>query len=165
MAWKSNASFPNNMATGWWQTDPSGNPRKFSAMWDLQQQAVIDRLVEKIITVFRSYEDTSLPFTFAGYMIDVFKLTGDFYRWDVPSSSNILVNLSYWTGANSSLVHDSITHEYATYTDGMAAYYKRLNTRMKQEFPAAKWITEQYFIYNQSITYDDGIIQIKNRAD
>ncbi|OOP57492.1 MAG: hypothetical protein AYP45_03110 [Candidatus Brocadia carolinensis] len=162
MAWKSNDSFPNNMATGWFYKDSIGNPTKFNAMWDLQQQAVIDMLVEKIIEIFHSYEDTSLPFTFAGYILDKTELTGDFQYWN--NGANKQATLAYWTGSDSSVMHSGITHNYSTYTEAMVAYLKKLNTRMKQEFPNAKWILGPWSLYYER-NNDEWVNQIKNRYD
>ncbi|MCE7912295.1 MAG: hypothetical protein DYG84_11265 [Candidatus Brocadia sp. AMX3] len=163
MVWKSYEPFPNNLATGWF----FGNPSIISIMWDFQQQAVIDEVVEKAITLFRSYEDTNLPFTFAGLADDVGIFTGPFFYWD---NDNIQVTLAHWTGVDSGLVHSNITHEYATYTEGMAAYYKQLTARMRQEFPDAKWIMEPARLYdNRNTIYnwyiDEWIDQVKDRAD
>ncbi|MCK6468364.1 MAG: LamG domain-containing protein [Candidatus Brocadia sinica] len=158
MAWKSNDPFPNNLATGWFQ----GTSTQFCAMWDFQQQAVIDMVVEECINLFHSYEDTNLPFTFAGYMIDVPALAGAFWRWE--NNKNVFTRLSYWTGTESGLVHGAITHEYATYEDGKAAFFKQLNNRMRQEFPDAKWIVEPYYLYKTN-AQDEWIYQIKDRYD
>lgn len=141
MVWKSYAPFPDNLASGWFQ----GTSTKFSAMWDFQQEAVIDVVVEECIRMFHDYEDASLPFTFAGYMDDEPSLNGIFYRWE--ENSNSVTSLSYWTGTESGLLHDTITHEYATHQDGKAAFFKKLRERMQQEFPGSKWIVEPYSMY------------------
>ncbi|KXK25427.1 MAG: hypothetical protein UZ01_03358 [Candidatus Brocadia sinica] len=152
MTWKSYAPFPGNLATGWFLTST-----KFSALWDFQQQAVIDMVVEKVITMFHDYEDADLPFTFAGYMDDEPSLNGIFYRWE--SNGNKVTPLSYWTGEESGLVHDNITHEYATYQDGKAAFFKKLKERTLAEFPNAKWIITPYSVYWGFINH------IKDRTD
>ncbi|GAN31511.1 hypothetical protein [Candidatus Brocadia sinica] len=141
MVWKSYDTFPYNLASGWFQ----GTSTKFSAMWDFQQQAVIDMVVEKIMTMFHDYEDASLPFTFAGYMEDEPSLNGIFYRW--VKNRNSVTSLSYWTGIESGLKHDAIVHKYATYQEGKAAFFKKLRERMLQDFPDAKWIGEPYSMY------------------
>src|SRR3990167_6091184 len=168
MAWKSNDPFPNNMASG-----PFSSSTIFVAMWDFQQQAIIDEVVEKCMTLFHSYEDAvgptsvAYPFTFAGYMIDEPKLIGDFYRWSTNTNSDVPTDLTYWTGKNSSLIHGTITHEYATYSEGMAAFYKKLNTRMKEDFPDAKWILQPWRIYNATGfgTWAEWVYQISGRSD
>ena len=161
MAWKSTDAFPNNLAPSSW----SGST-KFAPVWDFQQQAVIDKVVEKEIELFRTFESTSLPFTFAGYMKDETRLMGSFYTWDSGQNKEVAARLSQWTGTDSGLVHGTITHEYATFDEGMVAYYKKLNSRMKQEFPNAKWILEPYRIYNSVGVYsEEWIKSIKDRAD
>ena len=51
-------------------------------MWDIQQQRVIDMIFEAEIDVYKSFEDASLPFTFAGYMLDITRLDGGFRYWN-----------------------------------------------------------------------------------
>src|SRR3990170_5124335 len=155
MVWKSNDLFPDNLATG---NHSTGASTQFSVMWDFQQQAVIDEVVEKIINLAKSYEDTSLPFTFGGYIINEPKLAGEFYRLD-EKGDNVPVGLSYWTGADSGLVHGAITHEYATYSEGRAAFYKQLFKRTREEWPYMKVMMAPYDIYQGWI---DGI---KDRED
>ncbi len=158
--WKSMDTFPNNMATGWWSSETS-----FGVLWDFQQQAVIDYVVEQFISLVKSYEDTNLPFTFGGYMVDVPRLSGDFNIYDANKSNlNTGVTLSYWTGSDAGLVHGTITHEYATYTEGNAAFRKQLNTRIRQEWPDAKCIFEPDWLYSTS-KLDEYIYSIKDRTD
>ncbi|MBM2817918.1 MAG: hypothetical protein HW401_508, partial [Parcubacteria group bacterium] len=157
MAWKSNDAFPNNMATGY----PSGST--FSVVWDWQQQAVIDKVVEGIIAMAHKYEaaagDPGYPFTFAGTADDTGALTGEFALAGVAQ-----VSLAYWTGSDSSLLHSGITHEYATYSDGRAAYFKKLRQRMKEEFPNAKFILEPARIYHAN-WIEELVRHIKDRVD
>src|SRR5574337_1225790 len=158
MVWKSYDPFPNNLASNWWDSGTTFRP-----MWDFQQQAVIDEVVENEIALFKSIEDQNLQFTFAGYIIDVVRLSGAFWRWE--NNSNQMTDLSYWTGSDSGLIHGTIMQEYATYTDGMAAYYKKLNTRMRQEFPGAKWILEPWKIYSPVVDTDEWVHEVSARAD
>ncbi|MGQ3685687.1 MAG: WD40/YVTN/BNR-like repeat-containing protein, partial [Candidatus Loosdrechtia sp.] len=160
MVWKSNDPFPYNLATGY---NPAGDPAKISVMWDFQQQAVINEAVEKIVSLVKSYEDHGLSFTFGGYIINEPKLSGGFYRLD-EEGDNIPVGLSYWTWADSGLVHGTITHEYATYSEGMAAFYKKLRSRLAREFEDAKWIVQPTELYSES-NNNEWIYQIKDRAD
>ncbi|GAB60775.1 MAG: hypothetical protein DWB56_10525 [Candidatus Jettenia sp.] len=160
MVWKSNDPFPSNLATGY---HPSGASTKFSVLWDFQQQAVIDEVVEEIIRTAKMYEDPNLPFTFGGYIIDEPKLAGGFYRLN-EKGDNEPVPLSYWTGMDSGLVHGAITHDYATYTEGVAAFYKKLRTRMAEEFKNSKWIVRPTWLYNE-VDNNEWIYQIKDRAD
>ncbi|MBW7941669.1 MAG: hypothetical protein H3C64_04545, partial [Candidatus Kuenenia stuttgartiensis] len=160
MVWKNHEPFPYNLATGY---HPAGSSEQFYVMWDFQQQAVIDEVVENIISLAKSYENPGLPFTFGGYIIDEPKLAGEFYRLD-ETGNNISVDLSYWTGADLGLVHGAITHEYATYSEGMAAFYKKLRTRISQEFTNSKWIVQPTLLYSESDN-DEWIYQVKVRAD
>ena len=155
MAWKSTDAFPNNLATGWFD----GAADRPYAQLDFQQQAVVDYAVEKIVLAARSFENTSIGFSFAGVMFDVPRLKGDFHVWP-----NTWVNMSYWTGSDSSLLHGGITHEYATYQDGLAAFFKKLKTRIKQAFPNSKLIHEPYKLYRDDWD-DEWIKQIKDRTD
>ena len=153
-------TFPDNIASGLFHSASN-----FAICWDFQQQAVIDYVVEQFISLAKSYEDTSLPFTFGGYMVDVPRLSGDFNIYDANKSNlNTGVTLSYWTGSDSGLVHGTITHEYATYTEGNAAFRKQLNTRMRQEWPDARCIFEPYWLYSTS-KLDEYIYSIKDRTD
>lgn len=167
MAWKTNTAWPNNLATGYFN---SGTSSSFNSVWDFQQQAVIDEVVEKEITLFHNYEDAGLPFTFAGHITDVTVFTGELFNWPVGSSSQSQYTMAQWTGTDSCILHGTITHEYTSYTEGMVAYYKQLNTRMQQDFPAAKWIVDPARIYDPQNTIfdwhvDEYVYQIKDRAD
>ena len=67
--------------------------------------------------------------------------------------------MTYWTGSESSLVHDGIIHEYSTHSEAKVAFYKQLNARIKNEYPDAKWIIEPWTFYG------DWISTIKDRPD
>ena len=143
MVWKGYEDFPFNLATGYHSPD---NPSKFSVMWDFQQQKVIDEVIEKIIRTIKRYEDEDLSFTFGGYLFDEPKLAGEFYTVD-EKGNNTPVSLSYWTDEDSGLVHSAITHEYETYTEGRAAFYKQLFKRTREEWPDMKIVTVHDDIY------------------
>ncbi|BBO17721.1 conserved hypothetical protein [Candidatus Brocadia pituitae] len=160
MVWRSNDPFPHNLATGY---QHAGDAEKISVIWDFQQQAVIDEVVEQIIRLAKSYEGEGLPFTFGGYIMDEPRLEGEFYRLD-EKGKNIPVGLSYWTGTDSGLVHDTITHEYATYSDGKVAFYRQLRARLAEEFENPRWIVQPSVLYSEVDT-DEWIYQIKDRAD
>ncbi|MFO0792852.1 MAG: LamG-like jellyroll fold domain-containing protein, partial [Candidatus Brocadiaceae bacterium] len=162
MVWKSNDPFPYNLAPS---VFPELNPDRFTVVWDLQQQAVINELVDKIIRLFKSYENPNLPFTFMGYGLDVPRLNNEF-RY-LTSTGAVRTTLVHWTKTDSGLLHDNITHEYSSFTEGMYAFYKQLNNRMRQEFPNAKWIIEPARIYDGtgSVSGDEWVYSIKNRAD
>ncbi len=160
-AWKSMDAFPENLAPSWYYSGGT----QFRPAWDLQQQAVIDYLVPQIVATIKGYEDKSVGFTFGGCLYDIPTLSGEFVTWNAGSSTCNYVRLTNWTGADSSLIHDSITHEYSTYTEANAAFYKQLNTALKQEWPDAKWIIEPYFLYSSYWDMHDWVNQIKDRAD
>ncbi|MEK7233676.1 MAG: hypothetical protein AAB268_07665, partial [Elusimicrobiota bacterium] len=159
MVWKSNDSFPNNLASGWF----AGASTQFSTMWDFQQQAVIDEVIDIILnTHIPRYENSGLPFTFAGYQWDVPLLTGDFFYWN---SGMKRATLAYWTGIDSGLIHSGITHEYSTYSEGLAAFYKQLMARTRQKYPDAKWIIDPALIYDETYSYDEWVARVKSRSD
>ncbi|KAB2834092.1 MAG: hypothetical protein F9K48_07000, partial [Candidatus Brocadia sp.] len=160
MVWKSNDPFPRNLASGYFQ----GTSTSYNVEWDWQQQRVIDEVVERVIALVHSYEDTTLPFTFAGILIDVPSLRGEFNYWDSVTNTAKYTGLSYWTGSDSGLLHGTITHEYATYREGKAAYLKKLASRMKQEFPNAKWVVQPWRMYSTT-SIDEWVCGIKDRAD
>lgn len=61
------------------------------------------------------------------------------------SDAHFPVPISYWTGNDSCVLHSGITHEYATFTDGLVAYFKTIMSRARTELnPNAKWIIEPY---------------------
>ncbi|MBM2832963.1 MAG: hypothetical protein HW406_124 [Candidatus Brocadiaceae bacterium] len=160
-AWKSMDAFPHNLAASWYYN----NGTQFRPAWDIQQQAVIDYLVPLIVTTIKGYEDKNAGFTFAGTIYDIPTLSGEFVNWDTVKATYSYVNLTYWTGSDSSLIHDSITHEYSTFTEANAAFYKQVNAALKQEWPDAKWIIEPYSVYASYLDRNDWVYQIKNRAD
>lgn len=143
MVWKSNDTFPNNLATGWF----FGTSSVYALMWDFQQQAVIDMVVEGFVNMAKSYESSSLNFKFAGWMDDEPNLNGYFYTWDATNTVNVVRSIGYWTGTSSGLLHGTITHEYKSYADGKAAFYKRLRQRCREEFAETRWLVEPYNVY------------------
>lgn len=157
MVWKSRDAFPENLARGF----PSGSD--YSTVWDFQQQAVIDKVVDAIIAMARNYEaapgDPGYPFTFAGCMFDTAALTGEF-----AVQGRGVVSLAYWTGSDSGLLHDDIVHEYATYSDGKAAFFKQLRARMAREFPNTKFIIEPSRLYHDR-WIEELVYHLKDRPD
>jgi hypothetical protein len=140
------------LAEGWHYTND-----EFTAMWDFQQQSIIDYTVETIIAKIKSYENPSINYTFAGLMWDVPDLQGDFWTgWS--KSGGKFVDLSYWTGEDS-CVSSNHQHDYHTYSDGKAAFFKQLYQRVREEFPDAKFISEPFLIY------DRWIKEIEDRPD
>ncbi|MDN3515981.1 MAG: hypothetical protein NG747_16510, partial [Candidatus Brocadia sp.] len=159
---KSTDAFPNNLVPSYY----FGTSKKYSVVWDFQQQRVIDMVVEKIVDVVKSLEDRSLNFIFGGYIVDVARLRGAFAYWN--GTKNVPIYLDYWTGINSGVIHGTITHEYPIVDDGMAAYYKTLNNRLSAEFgEQVKWIIMPSHIYdasgNQNI--DEWLYEVEQRSD
>ncbi len=154
LCWKSLDPFPANLATGWFYND-----NEFDMKLDLQQQAVIDKVVDAILRKLSRLENKDLAFLFAGYAWDESNLDGSFYVKTPISGSYSPVNLSFWNGTETCILHDGITHEYATYSDGRAAFLKQLFTKTREIYPEMKVIMEPYSVW------DDWIKQIKNRPD
>lgn len=157
MVWKSNAAFPSNLATTFYY-----NGTDFGVMWDFQQQRVIDMVVDKIVQIALSYQDTG--FTFGGTMYDMARIDGHFVR---PAPGGYAATgLTYWTGTDSGLTHGSITHDYASFSDGKAAFYKTLNARLKSIFGTqVKWIINPGFIYSTTQYMDEWIYHAEPRSD
>ncbi len=154
ICWKSNEPFPANLATGWFYNDS-----EFDMKLDFQQQAVIDKVVDTILHKLPQFENKDSGFLFAGFAWDESNLDGSFWiKTPIPGSYSP-VTLSFWNGTESCFPHDGITHEYATYSDGRAAFLKQLFKRTRDIYPDMKIIMEPYSVW------DDWIRQIKNRPD
>lgn len=153
LVWKNSAiPFPHNIATGWWYNDHT-----FLVVYDFQQQIVIDEMVEAIVNKAKSFENPAINYSFGGLMWDVSDLKGDF--WTGPTSSGgQFINLIYWTGKDSCAAVGHM-HNYASYSEGRAAFFKKLYKRVREEFPWAKFISEPY------ILYDRWIKEIEGRSD
>lgn len=161
MIWKSTDPFPWNLASGYFQ----GGPGRYNVEWDWQQQRVIDEVVDKVMALVGTYEDTTLPFTFAGILIDVPSLRGEFNYWDSDAGVARYTELSRWTGSDSCLAqHPGATHNYPTYREGKAAYLKRLASKMKERFPRAQWVLQPWRIQSAT-SMDEWVDGIRNRAD
>ncbi len=154
LAWKSTAPFPGNIATGWFAG------ADFFPQPDFQQQAVIDHFVQAIVQYVKDRERPAHGFLFSGMTWDVPQLTGDFWT-GIAGPNGAQVNLKHWTGTDSSVLHPGITHEYATFSDGYAAFYKQLRQRLAAEFPDRhiSFMVEPY------APYRDWIAHVKDRAD
>jgi len=140
-AWKSLEPFPGNLAAGWYP-----RPGSFAPLPDVQQEAVVELMVEKILERIKALERPERGFTFKGLAWDVPQLTGDFWSGYMNTGGR-QVTLARWTGADAALLHPGITHEYATYSDGMAAFYKRIKARVREAYPDAAFIVEPYRPY------------------
>lgn len=153
----SSASFPNNLARAWFKT-----PNIFCIEPDYQQQKVIDYLVNHTLQWIDTLEDNEFNFKFAGFLWDVPQLTGDF--WDTIQTYQGInlgsqITLKYWTGRDAGSLYPGTYHNYPTYSDGKAAYYKQLFTRVREKYPNMKVFMEPYKIYESYIS------QIEQRPD
>jgi hypothetical protein len=154
LAWKSTDPFPANLATGWF------TGADFFPQPDFQQQAVIDTTVEAIVRYVGDRERPARGFLFAGMTWDVPQLTGDFWT-GIAGQGGEQVTLAHWTGSDSSVLHEGITHEYATFSDGYAAFYKQLRRRLAEQF-AGRPLT---FMMEPYAPYHDWIQGVAGRAD
>ena len=157
----STKEFPDNLATGWW-----GGSAKFEVLWDFQQQAVIDYVVGKIIKTAGTF--TGGNFNFAGYQFDVPDLAGCFYKWDSTKGGQTKTTLKAMTGSDSGIEHIGLngtkTKDFATYPDGLAAFFKQLMRETKKIYPNAKWIIDPARIYSTT-GYDEWVNGISQRQD
>ncbi|OGR49909.1 MAG: hypothetical protein A2X37_12020 [Elusimicrobia bacterium GWA2_66_18] len=153
--------FPDNLATGWWN-----GSNKFEVLWDFQQQAVIDYVVEKIIKTAGTFAGNN--FNFAGYQFDVPDLAGCFYKWDSTKGGQTKTTLKAMTGSDSGIDHIGLngtkTKDFAAYPDGLAAFFKQLMRETKKIYPNAKWIIDPARIYSTT-GYDEWVNGISQRQD
>jgi len=78
------------------------------------------------------------------------------------SKASFHIPISYWTGNDSCVLHDGITHEYDTFTKGVTAYYKKIMEEAKKINPQAKSIMEPYQLY---LYWVSGLNAIENPTD
>ena len=155
---KDNKPFPDNIATGWFT-----KPTTFSVEPDYQQQEVIDTLVNRIIKYAKSLERKENNFLFGGFAWDVPQLPGDF--WDAPqarggeSGGGRQITLSFWTGGDFAYKPEGVKFDYATYSDGHAAFYKQLYSKSRLVFPGSKFMIEPWMVW------DSWFALIKDRSD
>ena len=155
---KNNKSFPDNMATGWFN-----NPTSFCVEPDFQQQEVIDTLVNRIIKYAKSLENKENNFLCAGFAWDVPQLFGDF--WDAPQrrggagGGGNQITLSFWTGGDFAYKPEGVKFDYPTYSDGRAAFYIQLFNKSRKAFPGARFMMEPW------IVWDSWFAVIKDRPD
>jgi hypothetical protein len=138
LLWKSSASFPNNLATGWFRDDGS-----FMPLADFQQQKVIDYVVSESLSSVKNIEDKSKNFLFGGWAWDVPSLKGDLWS-SVQSGGGKQVDVSYWTGSCSGIQHPGLTQDYSCYADGKAAFYKKLFSETRKQYPNMKIYMEPF---------------------
>lgn len=175
MTWKNTGgTWPNNLANG--GLGSGTNYTRFAPFWDFQQQAAIDEVSSNILIAAANYASSNKAnMPFAGVYFDVPKLTGVFYADGTgsPATSGV-ITLAYWTGTDSGASHIGIdgttTKQYALYSDGMAAFYKKLIPDMKAIYPSAKWLIEPARVYkayisSQTWTLDEYVWNVSQRAD
>lgn len=158
MVWKGTSTFPQNLASG-----VMTSATDYNVMWDFQQQAVITKVITGIMAEATSFGSSTVPFTFGGVWFDEPKLMGGFYRWS--GGIAVFTDLVYWLGTNSALLHGTITHQYSTYSDGLAEFYKQLRGSMTASFSNAKWLIEPAKIYNATAGMDEYVSVASGRAD
>jgi hypothetical protein len=151
---KGNKPFPDNMATGWFTS-----PTSFSVEPDYQQQEVIDTLVNRILKYAKSLENKENNFLFGGFAWDVPQLPGDFWDAQQRGGGGHQITLSFWTGGDYVYKPDSVKFDYLTYSDGHAAFYKKLFSMSRKAFPGSKFMIEPYMIW------ESWFAQIKDRPD
>ena len=155
---KGNQPFPTNMATGWFSS-----AKVFSVEPDYQNQVVNEYLISRIIQYAKRLERKDRNFLFAGCAWDVPNLTGDFWdKMQAPGGKGgggRQVTLAHWTGSDSAYKAAGTTFQYATHSDGHAAFYRHLFTQTRAQFPEAKFIMEPYRIW------EDWLAKVKDRPD
>jgi len=152
-ALKNNGNFPGDLATGWFTSSHS-----FSVELDYQQNKVIVWAVDNILANVKAITSVNPKFHFGGFAWDVPDLSGDF--WPAPQGNgSYQIGLSYWLGKDSSALKGSSVHDYLTYSDGKAEFYKTLFKATLEKYPNAKFINQPYTIY------DSWIKKVKNRSD
>jgi hypothetical protein len=144
--------FPYNIATGWFFTKTTFNP-----ILDFQQQKVISYSIDSIINLIKKIVTQNPNFHFGGLAWDVPNLSGDFWNSIQPPGNQI--TLKTWTGGDFGIENLHVKHDYSTYSEGHVQYYKQIYSRIRHQYPNAKFIMEPYYIY------EDWISQIMNRPD
>ena len=159
LVWKSTQSFPYNLATGWWNT-----PSSFRGIYDFQQQSIIDERIEYQINRIKGLENKENNFLFGGFAWDVPHLHGDMWTGRqksnaYPTATGRQTSLTAWTGSNSGLLHEGITHEYDDYIESVAEFRKQL-------FAEAKKINQDLKIWYEPYHPYSGYVEVyQNRAD
>ena len=150
---KNNGLFPGDMASGWFTSDTT-----FSVELDFQQKKVITWAIDKVLAQVKTIETANPRFHFGGFAWDVPDLTGDFWT-GLQSNGLNQSSLKYWTGGDFGAIKGVTVHDYPTYSDGRAEFYKALYAATRAKYPQAKFIHQPYSIWDQWIRV------IKNRTD
>jgi hypothetical protein len=170
--WKGNATedtpFLDRLATGWWFSNITFRP-----IIDFQQQKLIDFAINRSLNKVKRLEDKSIGWLFGGWSWDVPDFKGDWWtaRQDGYTGTNWMcgpirckgkiVSLAYWNpdGIQSGALHSGITHEYGTYPEGFATFFKQLFSATRAIYPDFKIYYQPYNIYSSYIKL------IQNRSD
>jgi hypothetical protein len=144
--------FPNNLATGFFFDKTTFNP-----ILDFQQQKVISYAIDSILNFIQKIESQNPKFHFGGLSWDVPNLPGDFT--DTISNFEKQTTLNTWTGGDFGIKNSSVKHDFSSYSEGHAQFYKQIYSRIRQLYPNARFIMEPYHIF------EDWINQIKDRPD
>lgn len=148
--------FPDNLAMGWFTA-----PDRFNIIADFQQQKVIDEVIERIFKKVKEIERPEKGFVFGGFAWDVPQLTGDFFDKQ-QSLGGSQQTLAYWRGVDSGDLYPGNTHEYATHSEGRAAFYKTLYKKTREKYPNAKFVLEPWQIHEEWL---EGIMQRDDKTE
>ena len=143
-------SFPYNLASSYYPDGDYPPSNRFRPQWDIQQSAVINKLVDKHMGIFSVVDGGKDDF--AGYLFDDGSLKGEFQRLDA-SGRRYMSTLYQLTGqADSGLQHGSMTYDHATYSRASLAFFKQLQSQAKLKYPDMKWGLEPYWLYQKGGT-------------
>jgi hypothetical protein len=157
------APFPDNLATGWYTFDRNKKPVTFAVVQDWQQKRMVDLGVELAVSAARKAERPEKNFLFGGLAWDEAELTGDFSNDSaaINRGANVAVTLAHWNGGDFSPASSGTTHEYATHSDGKAAFYKELKKSFRELYPGRKLI----YLWEPYKINGDLLEQIYQRPD
>jgi len=151
--WRYNATFPNNIATGWFFS--FGNV--FRPLPDIQREDILNESIYYALKRIKKIEKPARNFLFAGYSWDVPDFKGDWWTANQKNDNGKIVKLSYWTnGTESAYAHDGIIYDYATYPEAAAELRKRLFAETEKLYPGFKIYYQPYGIYNSWIKLVEG---------
>ena len=152
------SDFPYNLASIWYT-----NEKQFSLIPDFQQQVVIAKVIDEILSYVatKEVEGAADGFIFGGFSWDVSDLGGDFTEYDPSSSTkNRHVTLRSMTDIeDSGKKHPDVIHNYTTFSEGHAQFYKQLFRRTKEKYPNMKVFMDPWLIQ------ENWLDKIKDRPD
>jgi len=142
--------FPENMATGWFFND-----YVVSLQLDMQQKAVHERTIAKIMEKVQWLKQLNPKFKFGGFSWDVPQPYGDFNEHRDNKWFNHQVTLKHWTGSDSTPEHAGIKHDYKTYFEGYFEFYHSLMVAARKMNPDAKFVVEPFHMYKDWVSHYD----------